>query len=177
MLKRENGRQTRELLESLVRKDHPYRKILELVDFAELLKPFHKLYSTKGAAGIAVEAGFKCLLVQFFDDLSDRQMENALKDNFPVKWFCGFELTAQTPDHSYFGKLRSRIGTENLAGLFNQITEQLKAKNLVGNVFTFVDATMIVSKIALWEERDKAIKDGFGKLNNENVSDYSARLT
>ncbi len=63
MLKRESGQVdfNNELLESMVRADHPYRKILELVDFAELLKPLHKLYSAKGAEGIAVETGFKCL--------------------------------------------------------------------------------------------------------------------
>jgi len=176
MLKRENGQQDfhSELLEKLVRKDHPYRKIKEIVNFKELLKPFHELYSCKGAEGIAVEIGFKCLLTQFFDDLSDRQMENALKDNFPVKWFCGFSLTEPTPDHSYFGKLRKRIGTERLVGLFNQITERLKAKNLISSTFSFVDATMIVSKVALWEERDKAIKNGLDKLNNDNVGNYSA---
>jgi len=176
MLTRENGQQDfhSELLEGLVRKDHPYRKIKKIVNFSSLLKPFHELYSNKGAEGIAVETGFKSLLIQFFEDLSDRQMENALKENVAMKWFCGFGLTAPTPDHSYFGKLRSRIGTEKLAELFNQINMQLKAKNLIGSVFTFVDATGIVSKIALWEERDKAIKDGLDKLNNDNVSNYSA---
>ncbi len=56
MLKRESGQVdfNNELLESMVRADHLYRKILELVDFAELLKPLHKLYSAKGAEGIKV---------------------------------------------------------------------------------------------------------------------------
>lgn len=62
--------------------------------------------------------------------------------------------------------------------LFNQINEQLKVKNLIGSTFTFVDATGIVSKIALWEERDKSIKDGVAtvcldKLNNDNVGNSS----
>ena len=65
-----------------------------------------------------MESGFKCLLIQFYEDLSDRQMENALKDNSPMKWFCGFGLLDRTPDHSYFGKMRKRIGTKKLAELF-----------------------------------------------------------
>jgi len=41
-------------------------------------------------------------------------------------------------------------------------------------VFKFIDASSIITKTALWEERDKAIKDGEDKLNNINVKDYAA---
>lgn len=163
-----------QLLEDLVREDHPYRKIKQLINFEKLLKPFHSLYSGKGAQGIAVEIGFKCLLLQFYADLSDRQMENALKDNVPTKWFCGFVLLEKTPDHSYFGKLRQRIGTQKLAELFNQITAQLRDKQMISDVFTFVDATTLTRKVGLWKERDKAIAEGLEKLNNQNVEKFSA---
>jgi len=49
----------------------------------------------------------------------------------------------------------------------------LKEKGLFGNVFTFIDASALISKTALWEERDKTIKDGAETLNNTNVSDYA----
>ena len=42
-------------------------------------------------------------------------------------------------------------------------------KGLIANVFTFVDASEMISKISLWNERDKAIKDGQDKLNNSNI--------
>ena len=175
MLKKESGQMGfhNGLLEGMVRADHPYRKIKELVNFSELLKPLHDLYSTKGAQGIAVEIGFKCLFIQFSEDLSDRQMENALKENGAMKWFCGFSLIEPTPGHTYFCKLRKRIGDKNLSDLLNRTNEKLRENNLIGDAFTFIDATGIVSKIALWEERDRAIKDGLDKLNNENVSDYA----
>jgi IS5 family transposase len=163
-----------QLLENLVRDNHSYRKIKKIVNFEELLKPFHLLYSDKGAQGIAVETGFKCLLMQFYEDLSDRQMENALKDNNPMKWFCGFSLLEKTPDHSYFGKLRKRIGTKKLVELFNQITAQLRNKQMISDVFTFVDATAMTRKVGLWKERDKAIAQGLEKLNNQNVEKFSA---
>jgi len=40
---------------------------------------------------------------------------------------------------------------------------------LFGDVFKFIDASAIVTKTALWEERDRAIKEGEEKLNNKNV--------
>lgn len=37
----------------------------------------------------------------------------------------------------------------------------------MGEVFTFVDATHLISKASLWEERDEAKKQKFEKQNNE----------
>ena len=45
---------------------------------------------------------------------------------------------------------------------------------MFGEVFTFLDASSIVTKTALWEERDRAIAEGEAKLNNLNVSNYTA---
>lgn len=45
--------------------------------------------------------------------------------------------------------------------------EQLKAAGLMSEVFTFVDATHLIAKANLWEERDKAIQQKMDKLNNE----------
>lgn len=41
-------------------------------------------------------------------------------------------------------------------------------------MFTFVDASQMISKAALWEERDRAISAGIKKLNNEVVDKFAA---
>jgi IS5 family transposase len=162
-----------ELLGQLVTQDHPYRKVKKLLPLKKIVKPLKELYSEKGAVGIPIKKGFAALLLQWWEDLSDRQMERALQENTAMKWFCGFNLTEKTPDHSYFGKLRKRIGTKNLADLFNEVTIALGKAGLVGGVFTFVDSAGIVSKLALWKERDKAIAEGEEKLNNAVVKKYA----
>lgn len=163
-----------EIFNTLVEADHPFRRLNEYFDFTELAVSLSKCYSELGTTGIAVEKGFKALLVQFWEDYSDREMENALKLNIGVRWFCGFGLLEKTPDHSYFGKLRKRIGPERLAEIFHKVNEAMKKKNLFGEVFTFIDASSIITKTALWEERDRAIKAGEEKLNNAIVSNYAA---
>ena len=40
----------------------------------------------------------------------------------------------------------------------------------MSEVFTFVDASHLVSKVALWEERDELIKQKYDKINNDNIS-------
>lgn len=163
-----------QLLDQLVDKDHVYRKLSKIMDFKYLTKPLRKLYSDLGQSGFDVTKGFKALLVQFWEDYSDRQMERAIKDNIAVRWFCGFSLTEKTPDHSYFCKLRKRIGAKNIADIFNKINKKLERRGLFGNVFKFIDASSVITKTELWKERDKAIKDGEDTLNNANVKNYSA---
>lgn len=163
-----------ELFSTIIKSTHPFRRLNELLDFPALAEPMRATYSTLGTKGIDVERGVKALLVQFWENYSDREMEQALRENLAVRWFCGFGLSEETPDHSYFGKLRARIGTKRVATFFNEVNATLEARGLFGNVFTFIDASSIITKTALWEERDRAIKDGEEKLNNKNVARYAA---
>jgi IS5 family transposase len=157
-----------------VPENHPFRKLEKLIDFTELTRPLRKLYSNLGTNGVAIEKGFKALLVQFWEDYSDREMEKAVRENLAVRWFCGFSLTEATPDHTYFCKLRKRIGTQKLADIFNAVNGQLRDKGMFGDVFKFIDASAIITKTALWKERDKALERGEEALNNLNVEDYAA---
>jgi IS5 family transposase len=161
-------------IEDLVRRDHPYRKMLELVDFRGLLNPVAGLYHKKwGRPGYGVERGFKALLLQWMEDLSDRELERFLQENTSAKMFCDFSLTEKTPDHTYFCQLRKNLGTEKLVKLFNRFNDKMRAKGLISEVFSFVDASKLISKVSLWEERDKAIKAGEEKFNNLNISKYA----
>jgi IS5 family transposase len=162
-----------QIFNSAISPDHAYRKINRLIDFESLSLPLSKLYSPLGQKGVPASSGIKAMLLQFWEDLSDREMERAVCENLAMRWFCGFSLNDKTPDHSYFGKFRKRMGTKRLAELFNGVNDQLRKEGLFGNIFYFLDASTIVSKSALWEERDKAIKDGHDKLNNLIIKDYA----
>jgi len=164
----------KELFDKLVDQDHPFRELSGLVDFRQLVEPLRGFYSSLGRTGVDIEKGFKCLIVQYWENLSDREMENAVKGTMPVRWFCGFSLTEETPDHTYFCKLRKRLGTKRIANIFKALNKILEGYGMFGNVFKFIDASAIVTKKALWKERDKAIADGEEKLNNLNIKKYAA---
>jgi len=162
------------LFSAVIPKNHAYRKLNRVINFTKLTKPLRSLYSHLGQHGIPIKKGFKALLIQFWEDLSDREMESAVRENMAIRWFVGFRLTEKTPDYSYFSKLRKRIKPTKIAEIFNTINKDLHSKGLFGNVFTFVDASSIIAKTSLWEERDKAIADGKEKLNNAVVGNYAA---
>jgi len=162
-------------LDQLIDKNHNYRKFKKLWDLEPVKKELKQIEDARGAdcKGYGVFRLFLCLLVQFMENLSDRELEESLKSNLASKWFCQFNLTESTPDYSLFTRIRKRIGTKKLSKIFNILKEQLRAKGYMSEVFTFVDASHLISKASLWEERDKAIKEKYNKLNNETLPKFA----
>lgn len=58
--------------------------------------------------------------------------------------------------------------------------DQLKEQGYISEVFTFVDASHLISKANLWQERNQIIKLRYEKLNNSNIykvgKDKDARI-
>ena len=162
-------------LDDLVPKDHTYRKFVELFNFKTIEYRLKKLESKMGRDGYGMERLFKMLLYQFMEDLSDRQLEEAIRSNTICKWFCGMGLTEKTPDHSLFGKIRDKIGTTQLSKLFSIMREQLREAGYMSEVFTFVDSSHLITKASLWEERDVAIKAKYDKLENSIMPKFAKK--
>ena len=112
-------------------------------------------------------------MLQFTEDLSDRELERYLLDNNSAKWFCDFGLVEKTPNFRAFTNARKRIGTSRLSKIFNILKEQLRQKGCMSEVFTFIDASHLISKATLWKERDEAIKQKYDKLNNEILPKFA----
>jgi IS5 family transposase len=161
-------------LDLLVRKNHKLRKVESLISFLIIAKTFSKLAKGLGRKGYGIEIGIRCLFLQFFYDLSDRQLEERLSDDISFRWFCGFSINDKTPDHTYFCRIRNLLGTKNIGRIFDMINEKSKQNGILRSVFTFVDAQAVKVKETTWAERDKAIKEGEEALNNQNIKKYSA---
>ena len=161
-------------LEQLVPENHTYRKLKKLLDFDKITRAAKAKESDTGAIGFGVNRLTMCLILQFMEDLSDREFERFVSENNAAKWFCGFGLLEKTPDFTTICKFRNSIGTKRMGNLFNEVKRQMVKKNCCSEVFTFIDATALVSKLNLWEERDKAITAGYEKLNNEVLPEVSS---
>jgi len=124
-------------LDDLVGKNHPYRKLISLVNFEHLCLPLRKKLEAKGTLhGYGINTLFRCLLLQFYQDLSDRQLQDYLQENMAARLFCGFSLNHKTPTYSLFSKVRDRIGTQMLAKLFNKLNRSLKRKGYLPQPYT-----------------------------------------
>lgn len=156
-------------LEDLIPLNHSYRKFASIWTFEYASKALRKIEKENPYKGYGKLRLFKCLLLQFMEDLSDRELEKYLQENNAAKWFCGFSLLEKTPDFSVFSKLRTLIGAKGLSKIFNHLREQLKQQGLMNEVFSVVDASQLISKASLWKERDDVIKKKYEKLNNETL--------
>ena len=142
-------------LEQMVLPNHRYRKFMKVWDFKKVNSLLNQTKSNNPHEGYGIARIFRCLLLQFLEDLSDRELEVFLQENSAGKWFCGFS------------RARKKIGTNLLSKLFENLRDQLKAQGYMNEVFTFVDASHLIAKASLWEERDEALKQKYEKLNNE----------
>ena len=153
---------------------HELWDIEKTIGFSSLRYRVKDLETTVGRHGYRIDCGLRSLFLQFYYDLSDRQLEKRLRYDIAFRWFCGFSYEEETPDHSYFGRFRKALGTKRLSKLFKVIVNKAKDTGQLREVFHFVDATTIVTKNTIWAERDKAIKQGEEALNNSNIKKYSA---
>lgn len=161
-------------VEQLVPEKHTYRRLKKLLDFDSIVKAVKVKESKLGTTGFGKLRLVLCLILQFMEDSSDRQFERFVAENNAAKWFCGFGLLEKTPDFTTLCKFRNLVGTKNMSRLFNEVKRQLQAQGHCEEVFTFIDASALVSKLSIWEERDKAIAAGYEKLNNEVLPEVSA---
>ena len=163
-------------LNSLLPKTHTYRTLKGLMDFDKIVKSV-KLPPTEsnaGADGYGTNRLVMCLILQFMEDDSDREFDRFIAENLAAKWFCDFSLTEKTPDYTTICKFRNKIGCKQVSNIFAEVKHQLTAKGFMSEVFTFVDSSALTSKLAMWEERDKAIQAGYDKFNNEVLPKFAA---
>ncbi len=105
-------------IEELLSNEHQYSKSKEIFDFSAAEKVLAGIKSGAIYRGYGVGRLFKCLLVQFMEDLSDRELERYVSDSNAGKWFYEFGLREKTPDHSVFSKMRPKIGTESVRDIW-----------------------------------------------------------
>lgn len=169
----EIGRKEKEEeIKRLIKSKDRLKQLERLIDLDKIAIGLKKLYPKKGAPSIEVEKSLRILVVQYIQDVSDRQMEDLLIDSLRTKYFCKYTLEEKTPDHSHLGKFRKRLGVENIQKIFDEINSQLSQYGLIGNMFSFIDASSLKAKEQLWKERDEALVNKEKVLNNTVVGKY-----
>jgi IS5 family transposase len=102
--------------------------------------------AAKGEPAWPPLALFKAMLIAVWYDLSDVKLAEALDDRASFRRFCGFSADEATPERTAFVRFRKELIARGLdAGLFNEITRQLKARAVTVKTGTLVDATVIAS--------------------------------
>ncbi len=150
-------------LESRVPKDHPIRKIRQIVDeaLAELEPAFEKMYSDKGRRSIPPEQLLRALLLQIFYSVrSERMLVERIDYDLLFRWFVGLGMDDPVWNHSTFSKNRDRLMSSNIDELlFDAIKKQGYAKKLMSRDHFSVDGTLIEACASLKSFRSKDPSD------------------
>ena len=77
-------------LEELVSSTHQYRQFSKVFDFSEIEKSLNSIEKEAAYKGYGIARLFKCLVLQFMEDISDRELERYIQENNAAKWFCDF---------------------------------------------------------------------------------------
>ncbi|MCL2475017.1 MAG: transposase [Chloroflexi bacterium] len=75
-------------IEQLVPDNHTYRKLKKQLDFNRIAKSVAIKDSDIGAIGFGKSRLVMCLVLQFMEDVSDREFERFIAENTAAKWFC-----------------------------------------------------------------------------------------
>lgn len=131
-------------LEQLVPAKHFYRylhKSLDLSFVRDLVAPF---YAFGGRPSIDPVVFFRLQLVMFFEGIrSERQLVRTAADRLSVRWYLGYDLHEQLPDHSSLTRIRDRYGLDTFRRFFEHIVEQCQRAGLVWGKELYFDGTQV----------------------------------
>ena len=133
--------------EARVPKDHPLRKIRELVRdvLGDLNRTLGRLYSNEGRPSIPPEQLLSALLLQVFYGIrSERQLMEQLDYNLLYRWFVGLAPDDRVWDATTFTKNRTRLEKgEVLAKFMAKLLNHPEVKPLLSDEHFSVDGTLI----------------------------------
>lgn len=131
-------------LEDLVPQDNFYRQLEEYLDLSfihEFVSPF---YSDIGRPSIDPVVFFKLQLIAFFEGIrSERQLMEMVNLNLAHRWYIGYDLGEEVPDHSSLTKIRERYGLEVFQRFFEHIVELCIQARLVWGEELYFDSTKV----------------------------------
>lgn len=131
-------------LEELVPQDHFYRHLQKTLDLSFVYDLVREYYSLAGRPSIDPVVFFKLQLVMFFEDIrSERLLMRQVADRLSVRWYLGYDLDEQLPDHSSLSKIRLRYGLEVFRCFFEAIVEQCQKAKLVWGKELYFDSTQV----------------------------------
>src|SRR5919108_5560258 len=131
-------------LEDLVPAGHFYRHLAATLDLGFVRDLVRSTYKEGGRPSLDPEVFFKLQLVMFFEGIrSERELVRVAADRLSLRWYLGYDLDEELPDHSSLTRIRSRYGLAIFERFFERIVELCQQAGLVWGKELIVDATKV----------------------------------
>src|SRR5215216_1932996 len=137
-------------LEDLVPAGNFYCHLEAKLDLGFVRDLVRSTYKECGRPSVDPEVFFKLQLVMFFEGLrSERELVRVAADRLSVRWYLGYDLDEELPDHSSLTKIRQRYGLAVFCRFFEAIVEQCRKAGLVWGKELYFDATQVKANASL----------------------------
>jgi len=135
---------------NLIPEDTILYRINQKIDFSFVNEACSDLYSPDKGRPVknTPERMFRSAIVQYLNDLSDRQMEHSARFDIITKWFIGIPIEDRSYDHSALGDFGDRLGEKRWKKLFFIILNQIEDAGFAKET-QHVDATHVIANIAI----------------------------
>jgi len=137
-------------LEDLVPPSHFYRHLERTLELGVVRDLVRGTYAEIGRPSIDPVVFFKLQLILFFEGLrSERQLMRVVADRLSLRWYLGYALTEQLPDHSSLTRIRERYGVAIFRRFFDVVVEQCIAAGLVWGKELYIDSTDVAANASI----------------------------
>ena len=139
-------------LEGLIPEDHLLRQVDRVVDLSWLHEEVRDCYSQdNGRPSIDPESALRLMLAGFFEGIvHDRKLMRRAQTDVAFRWFAGYRLDEQLPDHSSLTRIRQRWGAARFKRVFAKTVQACVKAGLVNAETVHVDATLIRADVS-WD--------------------------
>ena len=137
-------------IDDLVPADNFYRHLEAKLDLGFVHDLVRATYKECGRPSVDPRVFFKLQLVMFFEGIrSERELVRVAADRLSVRWYLGYDLDEELPDHSSLTRIRKRYGLAVFRRFFETIVEQCREAGLVWGKELYFDATQVKANASL----------------------------
>src|SRR5262249_28782472 len=119
-------------LEDLVPAGSFYRHLEAKLELGFVRDLVISTYKERGRPSVDPVVFFKLQLVMFFEGIrSERELVRVAADRLSIRWYLGYDLDEELPDHSSLTRIRKRYGLVVFRRFFEAVVERCKEAGLV----------------------------------------------
>ena len=139
-------------LSRLVPDDHILKRVDRVLDLSWLHDEVRDCYCRNdGRPSIDPESALRLMLAGYLEGIvHDRKLLRRAQTDIAIRWFAGYRLHEDLPDHSSLTRIRQRWGEERFRRIFRRTVGDCVRAGLVDGKTVHVDATLIRADVS-WE--------------------------
>lgn len=132
-----------------VPEEHRLLQMRRAVDWQAIEKSLARYYDAwTGRPSFPPALLVRMLVLEYYADLSDREVEEQAGYNLLYRAFLGLSMDDRVPDSTTLVRFRERVGEEGIRKVFAEVNGQLEAAGLVGSGRRVLDGVHMWAKVA-----------------------------